>query len=593
MSTEDGVPYRKLIKDRDVRKFWQEHMTTASLLQQTAADPKSWTTFFGGFLVAGVALLLEKLLRKVRSRHYHYSPILEAAATEPSFRMGARLLVAKHFGKSRRRTCLAWRSLEVVSNQVFMFGIVMLVVWWTFFLGWKLVQAPPLMNTTTTPCATFGSGCRWVLFSMAFCAVYVFTGGPNPLAVIRNPLLAPGALLRTKEQFLSLQFMSLPSWLPMNVPWCPWGHHLTSLVTSWDAMDLVKWLFFVPTLVLSAMYFVATMVSPCWTACSEEGSDAGATDMRQDIVDKVLAEETCHNDAAGTRVIVVDGVRFAAEVGFSWYRVFESIRWTQRICTTKSRLLQQSARHLLVLLVLLDIILDVNSVFTLITAQQYRIALALQLVVSYSLLHQFMDGQIQQIFQAASASSARGILRDDLIALLHQARRRGIKVSTAAQIPVQVFSILLSVHGLATFLYEQVDLELADDAEDLASKATWQRGKFAETVWRQSKVAVKYALPTASCWDWFQPFLKANRWQTVGFPQANVTKRSWIRLQPNRDRNCASEATWARMNFRCDHAELFRIMRRRTWMFKKSGPSSFKRGFDFTMLQSPTGGQHA
>eukprot|EP00435_Cladocopium_sp_Y103_P076157 s49_g79.t1 len=511
MSTPDGTRYVQLIKGTEVRKYWQGHMRTSILLQQTARDWKTWAAFFGGLLVAGFGLLLQKLLQK---RQSPYRLILEEAATEPSFRMGARLLVAKHLGKSQKMARLAWRSLEVNANVVCQFGIVMLVVWWPFFLPlyglafalpglwkwrWKLVQAPPLMVASATPWGRFGAGCRWaVLFSMAVVIIqqsfwiqaalglrqtadssdsfdsmplwlftYLHPQDPVPwvggfLHRIWNPLADHGGLLWNKAAFLWDQHLSVPSW--RNLLW-PWWHHVIFEATSWTAMHLVVLLFWVPTVVLSAEYF---LVACCGkgaflVACCGEGSNSGASkEVQRAMVQKVL-EEQPSTDADGTPFIAVDGVRFTAEVGFSVYRFFESI-WTK------------------VLLVLLDIILDANTVFTLITAQQYRIALALQLVVSYSLLHQVMDGQIQRIFEAARASAARGLLRDDLIALLHQ--EHGFEaffslaitsysllfaVSTAAQIPVQVFSILLSVYGLATFLYEQVDLELAEDDEEVTS----------------------------------------------------------------------------------------------------------------------------
>ena len=126
------------------------------------------------------------------------------------------------------------------------------------------------------------------------------------------------------------------------------------------------------------------------------------------MVQKVL-DHPPSTDANGAQFIAVDSERLVPEVGFSLYRFFESI-WTK------------------VFLVLLDVVLDTNTVLTLITARQYKFALALQLVVCYSLLQQVMAGQIQQIFQAARASAARGLLRDDFVELLHQARR-GIKIS--------------------------------------------------------------------------------------------------------------------------------------------------------------------
>eukprot|EP00435_Cladocopium_sp_Y103_P076204 s49_g81.t1 len=415
MSTPEGTRYVHLIKDKETRHFWQEHMKTSSLLWHTAGDWKTWVIFFGGLLAAGFGLLLQKLLpaHSRRSRHGaelpngSEAPGGKAPREEP--KNGPPCLALSR-GECEPGVSVRHRDARRLVDILFA----------TLRAG-LCTSSPVEVAMEAGPSATFDGGKRHALGQ-------IWRGLQVGSAVQHGCGHLPLCTGANSE--------------PSRGPWR----------TAVEQSSLFEGS--VPLRAILAESLVA-MVAP--------RSNSGSTkEVQQAMVQKVL-EEQPSSEADGTPVIVVDGVRFTAEVGFSVYRFFESI-WTK------------------VLLVLLDIILDANTVFTLIAAQQYRIALALQLVVSYSLLHQVMEGQIQRIFEAARASAARGLLRDDLIALLHQARGRGIKVSTAAQIPVQVFSILLSVHGLANFLYEQVDLELAEDDEEVtssddegtSSKATWE-----------------------------------------------------------------------------------------------------------------------
>ena len=279
MATPDGLRYAQLIQHPETQKVWKKEMTSWRLLQETTTDPIAYAVFCGGLAVAAVGVLVQNFLQKNQSHQYERIPT--KATTEPSFPMGARLLVAKHVSK-KKALCLAWRWLEVEANVVFIFGCVMVLVWWVFFLplyllafagpglqrwGWNLIRTPSLMISTMTRVATGGAACRFLLFFSV--AVYVRV---QDQTMIRNPLIARGASLHSKMRFLYEQHVSVPSWLA-HMPWLPGWHQVTTQVASWNAFDLVICVFFLPTVVLSVTYCFATLLYPC---CGEGAKLRGA-----------------------------------------------------------------------------------------------------------------------------------------------------------------------------------------------------------------------------------------------------------------------------------------------------------------------------
>mmetsp|Transcript_41217 Transcript_41217/g.73857 ORF Transcript_41217/g.73857 Transcript_41217/m.73857 type:complete len:297 (-) Transcript_41217:150-1040(-) len=130
------------------------------------------------------------------------------------------------------------------------------------------------------------------------------------------------------------------------------------------------------------------------------------------------------------------------------------------------------------LLMGLDVLFDINTIFSLLLSRDYLFALTLTFVASRSTLKQLQNQNLEQLQAAYNKSVEKKIQHRILIEVFEE--EKGCEaffslcitsysyvfcVQTALQAIVQAFSLLLSVHSLATFLVEKLDLEVEEDEE--------------------------------------------------------------------------------------------------------------------------------
>ena len=125
------------------------------------------------------------------------------------------------------------------------------------------------------------------------------------------------------------------------------------------------------------------------------GRKAETSAIKQDIIKQLIQDKKHPSEVIAGNFVVVP------EVAFQVDRFFDSI-------------------YVKVALTLLDIVLDLNTVITLLAAEQFLFAFSLQVVVAQSLFRQLASGQLQRILNSAQDSAQRGILKNDLLEIFHE-----------------------------------------------------------------------------------------------------------------------------------------------------------------------------
>ncbi|CAJ1359866.1 unnamed protein product [Effrenium voratum] len=449
----DGTPYYFHILDPAVKAYWQQHMTLAAQVQWALHEPKAYLTLLGG-AVGG--LLLQTRTRTV-AKPYMAVP----AGLPTNFHAGARLLAARLSVSPSWKLVRAARVCEVLAGVVFPFFVVMFVIWWpvalplwavAFLLPGLRLHGRGLLRNPGLCLAAGSSG--EVLLGCLRAALL--------LALVFNPMTSPARLgelpianrmvhtLYAKMDYLHYQTPSLPDFLAG--PWQishPQGPLFANAGPGLaNAEQLIAGLFLVLCASQSA-YIVGSLVylsgQPC---CLGQARDGSGALLRKSFEDQRRIFKRLLEEGPVSEVTAEEGFNLRNPLGGLWVRVS---------------------------LMVLDVFLDANTIITLIRAEQYECAFLLQVVVTRSLVLQIATGNLY-LREAVRASLERGVLRNDLHALFEE--EKGVEaflslaitsyslmyaVNTYFQVVTQSFSILLSVYGLSTHLFEQLDLGLADD----------------------------------------------------------------------------------------------------------------------------------
>eukprot|EP00931_Biecheleriopsis_adriatica_P119777 TRINITY_DN9496_c0_g1_i5.p1 TRINITY_DN9496_c0_g1~~TRINITY_DN9496_c0_g1_i5.p1 ORF type:complete len:546 (-),score=66.80 TRINITY_DN9496_c0_g1_i5:227-1864(-) len=121
-------------------------------------------------------------------------------------------------------------------------------------------------------------------------------------------------------------------------------------------------------------------------------------------------------------------------------------------------------------------ILDTNTIMTLLLSQNYIFAGCMIAIVGGSILGQWRDGSLPQLMNNLDKSVARrirheGFMRyidretgfEALFSTIITAYSLKFAVTTPLQLLTQTFSILVSLHGLSSFVHEKLDLLDSED----------------------------------------------------------------------------------------------------------------------------------
>ena len=132
-------------------------------------------------------------------------------------------------------------------------------------------------------------------------------------------------------------------------------------------------------------------------------------------------------------------------------------------------------------LLFLDVLLDINTLKTMLESGHFMFAVCMMVILSKSLSQQMMAGSIWSLSTAREKTINRGIQHRILLEILVE--EQGFEAFTSLALTTysywytvadafaassQLFSIVLSVYSLAAFLYQCVDLAI--DIEDSPSK---------------------------------------------------------------------------------------------------------------------------
>ncbi|CAE7287524.1 ANK1 [Symbiodinium natans] len=460
-----GAPLWTEIHNETLRSWWQAQMSTSSLALQSL---RRWETYaaFGGGMAAAAAFVAAQ--RGIDPEHAHH-PFLE-----DDFHQGARLMVAKALQPTTRSALLkAFRVLEVYSNVVFVFGTMMLQKWWVFFLP-------------VTFAAYWGPAvCQWPLSKLHRSPALAFA--------VRGPGSVVFALLRLAALF----GLWISSWAPAN-PLL--GQVMLKWSSAWAEQSLLQELpvdrvnLSSAQDVLSPLHLNATATQG--TAATFLGSldlyffmtfflyltivllAAYVASLLCHLV-KTARQHTLHSQAA------VESLASDSETADMVRRVLgespDDDEWPEEVVPEEACNMSLDSVYARMCLYLMDMLLDLNTIYTLTASRNFKFAFALTAIVFRTVFQELFYGSPGRIREAVEASIARGILRNDLLNLLNE--EKGFEgvfslaltsysfnycVLTPSQGLTQLFSIALSAYGVASFLYEQVDLNLAEDQEHAA-----------------------------------------------------------------------------------------------------------------------------
>ena len=505
-----GVPLWRKIKDKGVVQWWRQQVNTWKLFQRVAGNKKTYMALLGGLAIALVLVLLQRywdqlpLLPTFSSPDYSQkdSPrdYVKVASTDPAplregsrapYRRGAQLLAAKSLQASRhgrlkaaffRLATLLFRITEILANVVFVFALGMLVVWWPFwiplificfFVPAFVVWPPPNTQLLHTPALAFATRPGH---------------GPKLLSLLRCLLLLLlVAHVAPKEAVWSLRRVHFDKHWDMWLPDKHWrsdqlGHVLEALVggaepklpflhtelpvhaaqLGWLPSPLhglqgplgsieddvqhvnvlhLMWAFFTVALGSPLLYMLLLLLQLLMELVLRFVPRAMDADHGRELGRKTADILEAESDAMPTDVDPVTWSSLLPKVGFF----------------------------------VLDVVFDVNTIFTPLASDNFLFACMLQAIVSRCFIAQFLYNRPTRICEATAASMKRGILRSDLLEMLDEEKGfEGVLnlALTAYSLPfcimtfnqafVQLLSIMMSISNVATFVYEQIDLNMVE-----------------------------------------------------------------------------------------------------------------------------------
>ncbi|CAE7576870.1 ANKRD44 [Symbiodinium natans] len=468
-----GTPLLVHVKNEEAKDFLKERMASG-LLEKIVGDWRTWAAL-GTALLASLAVAgLEQLCARCFRRK-------QGAAERNPFELGAHVLVCRALKRPNVALRRAWRYLEIYIFVAFVAAHPLVVYWATWLpLVAVLYIVPGIV--AFGPTAVISSPV--LVLTTSNLASYVF--GLLRLIVLESlaHLVESYQLSRwfRAGDFLEVRPVDASYWLswlvdPEFVTWVvqkPWGiWQETNLqdtlpwapsVRASDFFEALKITFDVLSWLYGSCLLLAILHSlgrrhatRCCGVLGSRGQDEAQLAC-QDILRK-KSEEFC-----------TVSPKIKPVVGFGW-------PW------------RDPGIYPRVGLVLLDIVLDINTVTTFLSDQRFVFAGVMAFVITRSLVKQMCILRPWHLRKAINASIQRGIMQQDLLDFLMEEKGSEaigaawltawslfLSASTAFQMLVQLISFYLSMLGVAGYLVQVCDwgtpsvpVHLEDDPKEAAA----------------------------------------------------------------------------------------------------------------------------
>ncbi|CAE6970889.1 ankrd52 [Symbiodinium sp. CCMP2592] len=444
-------------------------MSFGEKLSMAVWEPLTYAVPAATLAVAFVAVAVEAFAKSAqRGQHV---PLPTDEDGEPSnFLRSARIQVAKARTKCKGLK-LAFRALEVMVNGSLLGGMAMIIVWWPVWLAvlavafvfpaacqyglLQVVQVPALAIASPQNRSWLSMLRSFVLVGLVvpecFCLAWRAKHQESDLNWICRPINPLVSDIGTTMQVwysrtLSDDIEALPLW-PKE-----YTAQAESLPRV-SALEISSYFLLLQVFCL-LVYIMALLVQGVRGACchtataTEHGNEPGPTLARQLASDGLQAVQ--HKLPTLTKV-----------------------QWEQKHC------FDMDALKIKMFFMALDVLLDINTIFSLLVSRNYKFAACLTFVVTRSTTKQL--GNLGSFKKALDESVHRGLL--DRVVLEVFDEEKGAEaffslmitsysyvfcVQTATQAVVQCFSVLLSVYGLAAFLVERLDLDYEPEEQPRA-----------------------------------------------------------------------------------------------------------------------------
>ncbi|CAE7290232.1 Ank2 [Symbiodinium sp. CCMP2592] len=400
-----GTPLMNRIENAEARDYLQQRMTRMALVARTLQD---WNSFVVpgtvALLASAVVFVEEKFMQRLSTKLMHED------ATRCPFFEGAKLLVSQAFAKDSIRRRL-WCWLEVCIAVLWL-GFVLVVANWAWWLPVAVMSylipaiilhgiGAVLRAPALTVLSRGFAGRMWALLrTLAFCGLVGYVWGDFDNTLNNHWMFSWAPPLQAGSIFLIL---------------CGFYLLLVLLYTQCLIVQVCGTIFLGPP---------ASFIDPEHTQAK--------TQAVKDLLQTQTPEEF---GQVNTKIMPT--------VAFSW-------PW------------KGGGLYFGVALLVLDVVLDVNTIFTFLASKHYFFAAVMTFVVARSGLKQLRVLPPWHLRQAIKASTERGIMRQDLLDYLEEEKRSEaffcacitayaffFAVQTADQMVVQFGSLLLSTFQFA------------------------------------------------------------------------------------------------------------------------------------------------
>ncbi|CAE7028516.1 unnamed protein product, partial [Symbiodinium sp. CCMP2456] len=454
----------KRLENEEARDYMQQRITRMALVASTLQDWRSFLVL-GSMtcLASAVVLLEEKLMQRLSSK-------VARDATPDLFLDGAKLLVSQAFSQHGIRRRL-WCWLEVCIAVLWL-GFVLVLANWAWWLPVAVMSylipaivfhgVGAVLHAPALTILSRGFAERvWALLrTLTFCGLWVAYVWYLLHALVRGDLVAA-----VKHSGLGL-----------NPLFAEWGENKLGFV--WNDFDNrldTHWMFsWAPPLyaldifgilcgfylLLVTLYTGCLLLEVCGTAfCGPPATfvdpehRTAKTQAVKDLLQMKTPEEF---GQVNTKIMPT--------VAFSW-------PW------------KGGGLYFGVALLVLDVVLDANTVFTFLASKHYFFAAVMTFVVARSGLKQLRVLPPWRLRQALKASTERGIIRQDLLDYLEEEKRSEaffcacitayaffFAVQTADQMVVQSGSLLLSTFQFAGYATQAFNLDEFDSLQASADE---------------------------------------------------------------------------------------------------------------------------
>lgn len=461
-NTKQGLPYY-LTGTSQVNDYISEQMKFSSLLHRSWA---MWVLAMAPLLgfVCAVAMLdtgsqrsfmrllndeeLEDPSPAQAASHAKAAATAATDVTADPFYQGALVLLAK---SKNWRLALAFRMLEASSVLVLIFGFGMAVVWWLVWIplhlllyllpvlryGRSLLASPEMLLTEHPPVVKLLRSLglmALVLAVLAWHHTQCYVAQNLELAwttpICRDAKMLPQSL--GPMPFDSLRNPSLNWYDVLLNPYTSW-HGASTGVTGFGMMVqpyLVTAGFVLLLLVMATAFCLWLLVKSLSSPCAEP---------------KLVA-------STSLQLLRLPPERFPTEIQ------------PETKCSVYGT----------VLLLILDMIFDLNTVYTLMFTGNPTFAFfafCLMLVISRTVAQHLLSGKLFHLREVLHESSLRGMMRGELLEIIDVHGFQAAAslcltsfsywfcIQTAWQAAAQICSILLSICSFSLFVFHRVDIE--------------------------------------------------------------------------------------------------------------------------------------